>query len=207
MKKVSIFLLVTVMAIGISTAAIAAPVLTFDIDFYGGGYDKGVYDTGTTIDLELGQSVMADIYVSGLNETGNGLAGWGALLEFGPYLDAVSVAGNATLWPISLLTPVIEDDYLTIERFPMFGAGVEGDDLLLFTVELQCTGLGLSELILWDMDKGGASVNWVTLLANELDNQFPVTLASINNVPIPGSLLLLGSGLLGLIGIRRRAKS
>ncbi len=68
---------------------------------------------------------------------------------------------------------------------------------------------GLDELRLFDFSLGLA--DWVTSPSGEvLDGQIPeggISLASINNVPIPGALWLLGSGLIGLLGLRRKLRS
>jgi len=141
MKKFSVIMLTLLMTIGLGTVASAAPVLSFDIDFYGGdtALTRGVYDTGNTIILpSIGDQVMADIYVSGLNEAANGLAGWALALEYGSHLTALDAYRNTTLWPLAIRPPELVPD-VRVEGFANFGTGQEGDDLLLFTVQLECT--------------------------------------------------------------------
>ena len=202
MKKYTIIMMAFLMLFGFSTAAVGAPMLEFDIDF---GQD-GLYDTGSTYIMSPGDIVLADIYVSGLNEVGNGLSGWGLALEYGDNLSALSITANRTEFPLFLTPNTLTPDVM-VEGFTLPGAlGVEGDNIFLFTLELECTDFGLDDLVLWDMDKGGVSDNVITSGGDVLDGQFAggLTLASINNVPIPGAVWLLGSGLLGLVGIRRR---
>ena len=202
MKKLFVIMVAIAMALGLSSLANAAPTLVFDIDF---GMD-GSYDTGTTYDMMLGDSVDIGLYVSGLSGPGDGVAGMGFDLSFDggqlvasnlgialPFMDAGGsgitsghVLADAIAWPP--------------------GTFVGGDDILLATFTLTCTEVGLSDLLLGDFS---TDLNhWITENGDILDGQLNgINLGSINNVPIPGAVWLLGSGLLGLIGLRRKMKA
>lgn len=186
--------------------AMGAP--TFDIDFYGGdtGLVQGDYDTGTNLSLSDGQSVSVDILISGLDE-GNGLAGWALRLDYGEGIEASNLDKNSDLWPMSFRQPEILDGYLTIEGLAAPGAGVEGDDLLLFSFDLTSIDSSIvSMLTLWDYDMGGRLDDVQTLLGDTLDgNQLPVDLA-MANVPIPAAVWMFGSGIVGLMALRRKSQ-
>lgn len=191
--------------------AIGAPTPTFDIDFYGGdtGLVQGVYDTNTNLSLSAGESVSVDILVSGFNDPGDGLAGWALRLEHGDGLSASNLERNTDLWTMAIRRPDIQDGYLTIEGLADFNVGIEGDDNILFSFDLTAADITTaSVLTLWDFDKGGGMDDAQTLSGYTLDGaHLPVDLATINAgdpVPVPAAVWLFGSGLTGLLAIRRR---
>ena len=205
MKKFFVTLLGVLMAVGLGTAAMAAPTLSFDIDFYGDhtSYDKGVFDTGSTIDLIVGQSVNVDILFSVTEE---GIVAGGFTIP----INSATLSASDLSFPTPFINAGysgIDADKIDYEAMAWPGGTVvgPGSDYLFASFVLTCSGLGLDELWLNDLD---SRIQWVTSPSGfDLDDQLGVKLASVNNnVPIPGALWLLGSGLIGLFGIRRRMK-
>lgn len=210
MKKIFKLILVATLLAGSTGMAIGAPTPTFDIDFYGGdtGLVQGVYDTGNNLDLSQGESVSVDILVSGFNEPGDGLAGWALRLDYGEGLSASNLERNTDLWTMAIRRPDIQDGFLTIEGLADFNVGIEGDDNILFSFDLTAMDATMaSVLTLWDYDMGGGMADAQTLSGYTLDGaHLPVDLATAN-VPVPAAVWLLGSGLTGLLAIRRRQAS
>jgi hypothetical protein len=92
---------------------------------------------------------------------------------------------------------------------PPFGVGSPAH---LGSISFVGEGLGLSDLTIFDLDRGGSIADFALAApfdGMDLDDQISsgVVIGSINQVPIPGSILLLGSGLVGLIGLARRKRS
>lgn len=206
MKKFSGLVLAMLMALGISSVASAATILEFNIDFD----QDGTFDTGTRIDLWPGDTITSDIYVSVLEDTGgdaaDGLFGWGLVIEY-DYLTVTNAIPNYALWPVSINPSILLPNSVTVEQSTPFESSRTGNDLLLFSLTFECVGVGEDVLFIWDKSPDTGDV--ITLGGVLLDEQFPFELATVNNVPIPGAVWLLGSGLLGLIGtgLRRKIKS
>jgi hypothetical protein len=206
MKKIGVIILAILMVSGFGTVASAAPTLSFDIDFYDGStaLAQGVFDTGSTIRLMPGDTVNVDILFSVTEE---GVVGGGFDLDFDS--DGIN---NLTASNLSFPFPPFVDtgeSEITAGNvraqafaFPPGTAVGPGSDNVLASFVFECTGLGLDDLVLGDF---GTGADWVTSPSGiDLDDQVTGTLASINNVPIPGALWLLGSGLIALVGLRRR---
>ncbi|PXF54707.1 MAG: hypothetical protein C4B58_15720 [Deltaproteobacteria bacterium] len=179
----------------------------FYIDFYDydTGYIKNVYDTN--IKLNPGNWVYADIYVSGLPPEGEGTVSMGFDLTF----DASSLEAAGLVLPSYLMDTgrsEIIPGHVRAEAWVVPpGSDVGGDDILLATFALHCTAISVDELWLNDFDE---TVQWVLKDGSVLDGElFPTHIATVDNVPIPGAIWLLGSGLLGLVGtgFRRKKRS
>ncbi len=203
MKNIFKLVIAAVLSIVPAAGALSAPA--FDIDFYGGStsLSQGVYDTNTNIGLENGASVSVDIIASGFDE-GDGLLGWSLRLDYGDGLLASNLERNYPLWPMAIREASIQNGYLTIEGGTLLNTGAQGDNLLLFSFDLTCIDETASSMLtLWDFDMGGPRSDTISSLGISLDDHFPVGLATAN-VPIPAAAWLFGSGLLGLLAIRRK---
>jgi len=203
MKKVLFSIVALLMALGLMVpVASAVPTLSFEIDF---GND-GSFETGGTYNMLPGETVSVAIYFS---VTEQGVIGGGFDLAF----DAgqLSASSLAFVYPPFLDTGLSEiiPGHVRAEAFafPPGTATAINTNVKFLTFELNCTEIGLTALSLFDFN--AATTQWVTspdgfVLDDQLTNG--IFLANVNNVPIPGTALLLGSGLLGVLGIRRRMK-
>jgi|GEM_PF-2638747 len=206
MRKLSVIVLAILMAVGLSTAASAAPTLSFDIDFY----QDGIMDTGSTIDLLLGNTVVADIYFSVTEEP---VVGGGYDLRF----DQSNLSAEFVwFYPGVFLfePPMLDTDLSRIEPGHVYAEafvvppGTSTFGAKFGSIALTCNDISLDEL--WLFDFNPVTAQWVTTSDLVLDDQLldGYYLASVNNyVPIPGAVWLLGSGLLGLFGLKRKMKS
>jgi len=63
--------------------------------------------------------------------------------------------------------------------------GLSGDNIKLGTIELKCVAGGISELWLYDSDRGGDHDDFLLMDGRVLDEQIVngVNLAEVNNVP------------------------
>ena len=218
MKRLLIACLAVFMVVGFSGAALAAPVLSFQFDVDG---DLNTLDDNMTIDT-VGGTVTTDLYALVVDDDpSSGIAyelqSFGLNLEYDAALLGITHGTVFSDWIFG--APVFDNS--TDGSLIMSGAyfnfspppyGI-GSPMLLGTIVFECEGIGLSPLTIFDSDKGGSIADFA--LAGEvggldLDDQIMngVQIGSINNpVPIPGAVWLLGSGLLGLVGLRRKIRS
>ncbi len=214
MKRKLAFLLV-MMLLG-AGSAFAAP--TFDLDFYSttnpaNNYVRGVYDTGQTITLATDEVVWIDFYVSGITPESLGLVGYGFNMPWNSAMlswNGPVTLGDIPQTPFIYAAPMgeIGTDHLNIQAGTAMGLDFPtGDNILLATFSLKCTGQGVSALNFTDWP-GQGSVSWLTAdgadFGNLLNGQTLGTIQNSAAMPIPAALWLFGSGLLGLLGFRRK---
>jgi hypothetical protein len=217
MKKGSIAMLAATMVFGFSPAAGAATVLSFDIDFYGGDTSlaQGVLDTGATIDLAVGDTVKVDLLYN-ITEVGLWKAGWDVRF----HADNLTAA-NLVLPAIGAWTPYEDDPQgiispghvkfrgQTMNEWAFTGLG-PGTNLVLGTFELTGAKRSLmNEIWLYDYNPDGPDWMEGIIYGDDILDHLvvPTHLASVNVVPVPGAVWLLGSGLAGLVALRRRMKN
>ncbi len=136
------------------------------------------------------------------------IAGASFMASDSPLKFTASVMGESEVSALeSILGP--SETVLSAWDFLAWGGYAEGDPVYL-SLEIG-SGYDLSDLAIWLFDES----TWSEFLASDLayDNtyaSFTVTdfsgyaVTGTSSVPIPGAVWLLGSGLLSLIGIRRK---
>jgi len=211
MKKLLILSLAILMVVGLSGAAIAAPLIT------GFGFDTGGSSYENDITLPLNGTVSIDLYAifSGIPETGGDsylLNGFDFELGFEPtqlqLLTGTDVDAN---WD-SFRNLVIDNTAgtVTMGGSALLSGVSQPTDALLATLVFECVALGTSDITLTSLNQaGGGPSGSADFVFNPTFESatFDGVVGSISNVPIPGSILLLGSGILGLVGLSRRKRS
>lgn len=212
MKKLSVIVLAMLMAVGVSGVASAAPELTVGLDFYGGdtAYTQGNIDTN--IDLLVGQNVMVDfVYLIGDEDVpGIGLWKAGFNLDFNPAtLGASNYQEYGDVWA-GWKSYEGNGSGITAGNVKFRGqeqSFLNPDEGRIIGFELTCLEVGVDDILFEDWGTGSDwaidMVHGGTIIDGYID--FGNTLVTVkNNVPIPGAVWLLGSGLLGLVALGRR---
>jgi len=211
MKRLMIFMLAIFMVIGIGTAANAAPVLMTGLDFYGGDTSYTQGDIDTYVELNLGDTVMVDfVYeiTDPVDPLAFGLWKAGFELDFNP---AMLSASNYTEVPLWTSYPG-SDSGISAGNVKFSGqeqAFMNSLSGTIITFQLTCLAVGSDDILFSDWDDG--HYDWYLSILEDPNAESPLddivnfgTIATVNNVPIPGAVWLLGSGLIGLVGLRRR---
>lgn len=197
-KKLSVLVVSLMMLLGVgftSSAWSAVEDINFSIDF---GQD-GIMDTAWT--LAAGDSVMVDLWVNEVPAPG--LVGFGfgfgvlpgAEINF-EILDVTITTGIAT--PSNEL--FLGGFYAESWAFP--GSTLEGA-FKMVSFELLCTKPSIDELFIYDYLPGSAQ--WVMGDGTIIDDIIlPQHLATLTQTPVPAAIWLLASGLLGIVGIKRK---
>ena len=169
----------------------AAPVVWFDLDG-----DPATHETEWKLRPE--ESMVANVYVSGIDEA-DAIATFGLNIHYTKsYYDQWSVDVDDSNWPM-LLREGLLDDGVTLEAGRM-SSGLWGDNILMGQIGLHCVEQPTTDVF------GIQAYEWLTDDMSPRDISGTVTFEgfTLNQVPVPGTLLLLGSGLAGLAGLGRR---
>ena len=193
-----LFVLVLALFIVFGLANLVRADLIFNLDFKQDGNYENYWE------LKPGETVLIDIYVSNVPDSGLISMGFDIVYDQ-TQLEVVSAGIDSTNWYIGSVQHTSPEIEMKGGRI----TGLSGDNIKLGTIELKCKALGISELWLYDSDREygfGHYNDFVLANGTVLDYQIVngVKLAEINNVPIPSTLLLLGSGLIGFLGLSRR---
>lgn len=150
-----------------------------------------IFDGAATTGSQAVLSIGADgsVYIGGTDSTidfaGN---------AFGYYLDATHAGDAGGLWYSDTNHNTDGQDHMAAYQ----GTGV--DTIKIGSLAAGLWGVGEYALAFEDLNHSQWS-------GSEPDfNDLVVMVASVNPVPIPGSLLLLGSGIVGLIGFGKRMR-
>jgi hypothetical protein len=166
--------------------AIVTPDTNFNVELYFEGLGTAVDGKQAQGLVAMGVSIIWDPLVAFEGAVGNPAVPWN--MSFTPT-------------PSNGLVPAIVDIYADVP----FAADPIGADHVFATLTLHCLGAGLTELI----PRGTLDFPYNFALDNYsyLDDAIQFEGLSINQVPIPSTLLLLGGGLAGIFGLKRRKRS
>lgn len=198
MKKLLMALLAAVIfsGFGIPIRAAAAPVLNFTIEF------DGIDFTGKTFNLRRKDSVEVEIFFS-LSD--GGAVGAGFDLSFDNRLLSASNLELGPGWNDPGGSGIDDKSgHVFFEglAFSPIDAG------LLIAFDFACIKNGIAPLKLGDLND---QPNWLVIVNSGqliLDDQLipPIEIASVNQVPIPGAIWLLGTGIIGVLGLRKNIR-
>ena len=206
MKKMLICSIALLMVMGIGGAASAAPSLTIG-DAAGNPFAELIPAVGGSTTLDIYATVVDDG-----NPTVAGpysLQGFGIEMSYNAALLNVTAASVDPQWNFG--TPLV--DFAMDGQVSLGGANLSGiaSAAFLGSITFASEGeVGVTDLIV--ADPGDPIFRMQLTLASaggnpaDISDQLPQNIGTIAT-PIPGSILLLGSGLVGLIGIARRKRS
>jgi|GEM_PF-3178706 len=195
-KKINSFLLIMVVA---SAMLILPNVHATSLTLLPANTDTIVGDTfdiDILADIDLADAIIA--FGFDLDLSGTGTLGFNGFTPNSPVFDID--ADHALISDLDGILAASGGSFIS-------GPPVSGSDILLGTLSFTATGIGNVQVSLTADDLGLGS--WFTegLIPEniQLDNFMPtVTAANVNIVPEPGTIYLLGIGLLGFVRFRRK---
>jgi len=205
MRKFVAIILTVFMVLGFSAMASAAPATFFDFN------SDGIADTTLTVP-NIGDTFSADIYfdwndVNATTELGLINMGVGLSYDFSQ-INVTAVTPYAGWFLVDVENGSVFDNLIGAAtmsggKFP----GDTGNPLLLGTIDFQCVGAGVSTLAMENLISlftGADPDSFVSMSGTVFDSDMTFGLAEVTQAPIPGAVWLFGSGLIGLVGLRRR---
>ena len=204
MKKLLIVCSALLLILGFAGTAPAAPVYPVWVD---ASPDKNGGDgiPDDTIILRPSEVVWLDVFIS--NIPNSQLISAGLTVDFDP--KQLEVTPGTTFFEppwIGFMGSRVDFDNTagTIDFVGGTLAPWADSDVPLITIELHCIAVGTSFLNFGDHPEPFA--DFVLADGTVLDGEIGFPRIEVINTPIPSALLLLGSGLLGLLGFRRKMK-
>lgn len=146
-----------------------------------------------------------ELYIEGLSaivDAGNGLVGASVNVEWDPLVSFEAFSAGTAWSDVSIDPspgPKEVPNNIKVSAFKLGGDGISTDNII-GTFELHCLGCGVTELIP-GFQTGAGDFALEDFLS--IDDQIEFKSLTINQVPIPSAFWLLGSGLVGLIGLGR----
>lgn len=210
MKKLMFTTLFLVFLLGIWSSNAGASIATLWWDV------KGITDKSATqppgpgdlipdtkVDLLVCQKVWLDLYVSGILPPG--AVNFAFNLNYDSEQFTYEPPNHPSL-KVGEIWSNLDFRYVDVGNGYIIGEGampmsgvkeVFGDNIEIAMIDFHCKRVGsytlnFEEFGLWNMAGNSYDLGYIPL--------------TINNVPIPGALLLLGSGLLGILGLRRKIR-
>lgn len=209
-RKVSWIGVVVVLMIGLFSGPAVAAIIGLR------PVDQNILNAEGEIQVLPDSFFDVQLYFEGLtslNLGSNGLVAMGVSVVWDPLVNLTG-ATNGGKWPNMSITPSpgqTPPAQVDIYADVPFNAAPISQDHIIATFTLHCLGEGETTL----MPKGTLDVPFNFALANfdYLDSQITFQGITINQespfvpvVPIPSALLLFGSGLMGVVGLRRKGK-
>jgi hypothetical protein len=206
MKKFLVLLAALCFLAGLAGTAAAAPATFFDFN------DDKIEDA--VWEVFPGDIFTADIYFSG-NNPEDGILSMGVELMYDAALVQVnsitiplfSIDPPAALWSV-LFNESRWDNSTGMAFFESGTASPIGiEPVPLAEVVFECLGIGELVVTMGEPDPSSLTLDsFVTGSGTVLDKEIAFGVTQINQVPIPGAILLLAPGLLGLLGLRRKLR-
>lgn len=197
-KSILIISIITFVVIFGVSFSFSSPVLHMGIDGFPPGTNYIVIQPSTLFKI--------DFWLSDVPSPG--LIGWAQDLILDPLVELKEVNFEN---PFSGKWEIVSNELEMYALIPPSGVNpVYGDKVPLVNITFHCLGVGITELIpAWHFPiaenyvLGDFSVLDYALGFPEINLINPSKIV-LNQVPIPGTLLLIGSGFLGLIGLKRK---
>jgi hypothetical protein len=204
MKRYASVVLAILLVAGMGTTNIAgAYTLAFQADFWATGnpvnnYSKGgPGDLGGTFILFPGEKINVDIFFS--TDLALVAASWD--LKYSPAALATvnGTSAPSSPWVLPLFEPSAFPDSSGSQKFQAAvfpGSTVSGDNIFFGSVLFECKGVGDVNLVLANYLGFLTAIDTIDIGNNPI--------GTIQQTPIPGAVWLLGTGLLGLVGLSRK---
>lgn len=163
------------------------------------------------ITIKVCENFTLDFVLTGaqadLDKYGGGLSYFAHALVLDPLVEVVNVHVKDPFIDSYAGVITITNNRLEMGGYNFIPGGVRQDEIPLVNVTLHCIGVGETYLTQEFFSPHGDNFYLDTpTFTDFLDPDIvfePVTI-KVNQVPIPGAFILLGSGLLGLIGIKKK---